>query len=824
MKTLKTMTAILLALAMLLAGMAQAVTILSRGSKGDGVVALQQKLTELGYDIGKADGDFGGRTETALKQYQEAHGLEQTGKLDADTHLALFGEPLPMEAWEAPTASATGIHRYDYFVSDISWEEANRRAVDQGGWLVGINSLSEYVELQSEILELGYADVAFWIGARRDSDLGPGNFFWVDDNGATHEMPIDFDELLGGVNPWALGEPIARNAEGALNLFTRMRFSPGEARWVWENCDGKPQGRTGYIVEYPDESLLANLPPEAEVPVLTPVQEPEPQPTPQPTQGYDVTLLRLSAGQFLLRATTEAKCQFYASFQSEGGKEYCWAYDDIDAGLSDALVRADLFDGAEEYLPSRFIIKYRLCAMDPDTEKVIEGLTDWKICDLYAHEPTEAPEPEATAEPTEASEPEATVKPTEVPEPEAAAEPTEVPGAEATDEPTEASEPEATVEPTEVPGAEAAGRQPAAPPRKKRPDSDGESHRFTVVCISDPVGPHPGTPIEILDADTQDPVIVTVPGEPGYLLPGTYIIRVPGVDGPDTPFTVLDSPVMPVIMDMAPGGVSGTLVDSATGKPLAGVTVTVEVQGVTYTTTTDENGRFAFENLPPVEAMLTVRDVGVATRQQRFTVGAGVDTAIDLEVEPYPRAAFFGIWHDGSAEADAAMQAFWDSAESFSWAIGHTMYIEVVQGAGNGAPAPGTLLECQSDASYAYFNNTVQETREDFFASPDVRFSPDDGLLYITGVIRPNNLKANNSHWDYVFEGWSDLLIDDFVMEPVADAGRRLLAESLERGVDPLSDEGLRAIVAQLAGEDALAGLEGLDPDALSASLEKLLK
>ncbi len=800
MKMLKTMTAILLALAMLLAGMAQAVTILSRGSKGDGVVALQQKLAELGYDIGKADGDFGGKTETALKLFQEAHGLEQTGRLDADTHLALFGEPLPMEAWEAPTASATGIHRYDYFVSDISWEEANRRAVDQGGWLVGINSLSEYVELQSEILELGYADVAFWIGARRDSDLGPGNFFWVDENGATHEMPIDFDDLLGGVNPWALGEPVARNAEGAMNLFTRMRFSPGEARWVWENCDGKPQGRTGYIVEYPDESLLADLPPEAEVPVLTPVQEPEPQPTHQPAQGYDVTLLRLSAGQFLLRATTEAKCQFYASFQSEDGKEYCWAYDDIDAGLSDALVRADLFDGAEEYLPSRFIIKYRLCAMDPDTEKVIEGLTDWKICDLYAQAPTEAPEPEATAEPTEVPEPEATA------------------------EPTEASEAEATAEPTEASGDEAADGQPAATPRKKRPRPDGKSHRFTVVFISDPVGPHPDTPIEILDADTQDPVITTVPDVPGYLPPGTYIIHVPGADGPDTPFTVLDSPVMPVIMDMAPGGVSGTPVDSVTGKPLAGVTVTVEVQGVTYTTTTDENGRYTFENLPPVEAMLTVRDVGVATRQQRFTVGAGVDTAIDLEVESYPRAAFFGIWHDGSAEADAAMHAFWDSAESLSWAICHTMYIEVVQGAGSGAPAPGTLLECQSDASRAYFTNTVQEAKEDFFADPDVRFSPDDGLLYITGVIRPNNLKANNSHWDYVFEGWSDLLIDDFVMEPVADAGRRLLAECLERGVDPLSDEGLRAIVAQLSGEDALAGLEGLDPDALSTSLEKLMK
>ena len=50
-----------------------------RGDKGEGVSALQEALNAAGYDCGRADGDFGRKTENAVKALQTASGLEADG-------------------------------------------------------------------------------------------------------------------------------------------------------------------------------------------------------------------------------------------------------------------------------------------------------------------------------------------------------------------------------------------------------------------------------------------------------------------------------------------------------------------------------------------------------------------------------------------------------------------------------------------------------------------------------------------------------------------------------------------------------------------------
>ena len=54
---------------------------IQRGSKGEFVIVAQEILVDLGYDIGPTgvDGDFGSRTEAAIKLFQKRHGLEQDG-------------------------------------------------------------------------------------------------------------------------------------------------------------------------------------------------------------------------------------------------------------------------------------------------------------------------------------------------------------------------------------------------------------------------------------------------------------------------------------------------------------------------------------------------------------------------------------------------------------------------------------------------------------------------------------------------------------------------------------------------------------------------
>jgi peptidoglycan hydrolase-like protein with peptidoglycan-binding domain len=62
---------------------------LRRGDKGAEVVALQQRLTELGYWNGKADGNFGQLTQQAVYALQKAAGLGRDGVVGAKTKKAL---------------------------------------------------------------------------------------------------------------------------------------------------------------------------------------------------------------------------------------------------------------------------------------------------------------------------------------------------------------------------------------------------------------------------------------------------------------------------------------------------------------------------------------------------------------------------------------------------------------------------------------------------------------------------------------------------------------------------------------------------------------
>lgn len=62
---------------------------LQNGSHGHDVLLLQQKLTEIGYSLGKADGVFGKSTEQAVAQFQRDQNIRVTGIVNAATWRAL---------------------------------------------------------------------------------------------------------------------------------------------------------------------------------------------------------------------------------------------------------------------------------------------------------------------------------------------------------------------------------------------------------------------------------------------------------------------------------------------------------------------------------------------------------------------------------------------------------------------------------------------------------------------------------------------------------------------------------------------------------------
>ena len=65
-----------------------------KGSSGDSVEKLQQALKIKGYFSGTVDGKYGDQTVSAVKSYQKAKGLSQTGKADYATIKSLFGKVL----------------------------------------------------------------------------------------------------------------------------------------------------------------------------------------------------------------------------------------------------------------------------------------------------------------------------------------------------------------------------------------------------------------------------------------------------------------------------------------------------------------------------------------------------------------------------------------------------------------------------------------------------------------------------------------------------------------------------------------------------------
>lgn len=62
---------------------------LRRGSKGDDVRIVQRALTDAGFSLGSIDGDFGPKTDQAVRAFQKARGLAVDGVVGPATTAAL---------------------------------------------------------------------------------------------------------------------------------------------------------------------------------------------------------------------------------------------------------------------------------------------------------------------------------------------------------------------------------------------------------------------------------------------------------------------------------------------------------------------------------------------------------------------------------------------------------------------------------------------------------------------------------------------------------------------------------------------------------------
>lgn len=92
--------------------------------------SIQQRLIDLGYLQGAADGKFGEKSASAVKLFQRVNHLDITGSTDAETLIALFSDqaaalPAPLSAGakgDDVTLLQRGLQRYGFMTEDADGE------------------------------------------------------------------------------------------------------------------------------------------------------------------------------------------------------------------------------------------------------------------------------------------------------------------------------------------------------------------------------------------------------------------------------------------------------------------------------------------------------------------------------------------------------------------------------------------------------------------------------------------------------------------------------------------------------------------------------
>src|SRR5262245_18846602 len=69
-------------------------SLVQMGSRGPEVAGLQQRLSQAGFQVGQS-GVFDAKTQQAVRQYQQAKGLQVVGQVGQQTWGSFFGQQLP---------------------------------------------------------------------------------------------------------------------------------------------------------------------------------------------------------------------------------------------------------------------------------------------------------------------------------------------------------------------------------------------------------------------------------------------------------------------------------------------------------------------------------------------------------------------------------------------------------------------------------------------------------------------------------------------------------------------------------------------------------
>ncbi|MDW7650497.1 MAG: carboxypeptidase regulatory-like domain-containing protein [Bacillota bacterium] len=98
-----------------------------------------------------------------------------------------------------------------------------------------------------------------------------------------------------------------------------------------------------------------------------------------------------------------------------------------------------------------------------------------------------------------------------------------------------------------------------------------------------------------------------------------------------------ETKIVDILLQPNPGAIVGLITDVQTGEKIAGAVINVFQGGMLFATiSTDEDGEFFVENLPPGNYIVTARAASFQTIMQGATVVANATTALEIALQPQP--------------------------------------------------------------------------------------------------------------------------------------------------------------------------------------------
>lgn len=187
------------------------------------------------------------KKDTTLQEKNAKEEISESDFTEAET-----SQELPEEETENVVLSELGIHRYELYKENVTWEEAYKNCKERGGYLLHINSDEEYEYLKKEIIGETYKDCRFFLGATREPDSQI--YQWVDNN-----RNLYGDDLTGELYKkyWMNDEPSysdtnTETEEYYLDFF----YSKENDEWFWNDISNDIRryysGSIAYICEFED--------------------------------------------------------------------------------------------------------------------------------------------------------------------------------------------------------------------------------------------------------------------------------------------------------------------------------------------------------------------------------------------------------------------------------------------------------------------------------------------------------------------------------------------------------------------------------------------